>query len=101
MAAINSPNCSAVSGLVLLLAINIERGGIGFLGTPVTGERHGTAAYVSRDQIYSFLDIAPERQNNYNAQRIRELMANHGWKYDRRRINKKWVWAFWNPCRPE
>ena len=39
MAAINSPNCSAVSGLVLLLAINIERGGIGFLGTPVTGER--------------------------------------------------------------
>ena len=45
-------------------------------------QRHGTAAYVSRDQIYSFLDIAPERQNNYNAQRIRELMANHGWKYD-------------------
>ena len=64
-------------------------------------QRHGTAAYVSRDQIYSFLDIAPERQNNYNAQRIRELMANHGWKYDRRRINKKWVRAFWNPCRPE
>ena len=64
-------------------------------------QRHGTAAYVSRDQIYSFLDIAPERQNNYNAQRIRELMANHRWKYDRRRINKKWVRAFWNPCRPE
>ena len=44
MAAINSPNCSSLSGLVLLLAINIERGGIGFLGTPVTGERHGSAA---------------------------------------------------------
>jgi len=47
------------------------------------------------------LVTAPERQNNYKAQRIRELMANHGWKYDRRRINKKWVRAFWNPCRPE
>ena len=45
MDAINSPNCSAVSGLVLLLAINIERGGIGFLGTPVTGELHGSAAH--------------------------------------------------------
>ena len=43
----------------------------------------------------------PERQNNYNAQRIRELMENHGWKYDRRRINKKWVRAFWNPCHSE
>ena len=64
-------------------------------------QRQGTAAYVSRGQIYSFLDIAPDRQNNYNAQRIRKLMANHGWKYDRRRINKKWVRAFWNPCRPE
>ena len=64
-------------------------------------QRQGTAAYVSRHQIYSFLDIAPERQNNYNAQRIRELMTNHGWKYDRCRINKQWVRAFWNPCRPE
>ena len=33
-------------------------------------------------------------------ERIRELMTNHGWEYDRRRINKKWVRAFWNPCHP-
>ena len=36
-------------------------------------KRQGTAAYVQRQQIYDFLDIGPERQNNFNAQRIREL----------------------------
>ena len=57
MAAINSPNCSAVSGLVLLLAINIERGGIGFLGTPVTGERHGSAAHRYRELMAAILRL--------------------------------------------
>ncbi len=61
----------------------------------------GTAAYVKRDQIYDFLKILPERQNNYNAQRIRELMEHLGWVYDRRRIGKnQWVRGFWNPCHP-
>ena len=36
-------------------------------------KRQGTAAYVQRQQIYDFLEIGPERQNNFNAQRIREL----------------------------
>ena len=45
MAAINSPNCSALSGLVLLLATSIERGGIGLRGTPVSAWRLGSAAH--------------------------------------------------------
>ena len=65
-------------------------------------KRQGTAAYVQRQQIYDFLEIGPERQNNFNAQRIRELMTHHGWLYDQRRIgNGKWVRAFWNPSRPD
>jgi len=65
-------------------------------------KRQGTAAYVQRQQIYDFLEIGPERQNNFNAQRIRELMTHHGWLYDQRRIGTgKWVRAFWNPSRPD
>ena len=65
-------------------------------------KRQGTAAYVQRQQIYDFLEIGPERQNNFNAQRIRELMTHHGWPYDQRRIGTgKWVRAFWNPSRPD
>ena len=64
-------------------------------------KRQGTATYVQRQQIYDFLEIGAERQNNYNAQRIRELMTHHGWLYDQRRIGTgKWVRAFWNPSRP-
>jgi hypothetical protein len=36
-------------------------------------KRQGTAAYVQRQQIYDFLEIGPERQNNFNSQRICEL----------------------------
>ena len=65
-------------------------------------KHQGTAAYVQRQQIYDFLEIGPERQNNFNAQRIRELMTHHGWLYDQRRIgNGKWVRSFWNPSRPD
>ena len=34
------------------------------------------------------------------AQCIRELMSNYGWKYKQSRINKKWVLASRNSCRP-
>ncbi len=61
----------------------------------------GTAAYIQRAEIYAFLEITPERQNNCNAQRIKELMTHLGWAYDRRRIGNKWFRAFWNPCHPE
>ena len=65
-------------------------------------KRQGTAAYVQRQQIYDFLEIGPERKNNLNAQRIRELMTHHGWLYDQRRIGTgKWVRAFWNPSRTD
>ncbi|MDC0260767.1 bifunctional DNA primase/polymerase [Synechococcus sp. AH-551-N17] len=62
----------------------------------------GTTAYIRRAEVYDFLDIPKERQNNYNAQRIRELMTHLGWVTDRRRIDKDtWVRAFWNPRQPD
>ena len=45
MAAIKSPNCSVVSGLVVFSAWRRARGGTGLRGTPVTAERLGSAAH--------------------------------------------------------
>ena len=58
MAAIKSPNCSVVSGLVVFSAWRRARGGIGLRGTPVTKERLGSDA-----QRYSELMAAIRRLN--------------------------------------
>ena len=58
MAAINSPNCSGVSGLVLFSAWRSDRGGIGLLGTPFTA---GSDPAVEGSRLHeSGLDLFPQ-----------------------------------------
>ena len=69
MAAINSPICSSVSGLVLFSAwSNIERGGIGLRGTPVTAERLGSAAHRYRELMAAI--------RRFEGPRLHELGVN-------------------------
>ena len=57
MAAIKSPNCSVVSGLVVFSAWRRARGGIGLRGTPVTAERLGSAAQRNRELMAAILRL--------------------------------------------
>ena len=57
MAAINSPNCSVVSGLVVFSAWRRARDGIGLRETPVTAERLGSAAQRNRELMAAILRL--------------------------------------------
>ena len=49
---------------------------------------------VEYSEIYEYLDLDTSRRKNLDSVRIRGIMSNLGWKYDRRRIEGKQIRAF-------
>ena len=69
---------------------------------PIEGwlKRQGSRPYVQIDEIFNFLDVAPERRNNHNHGRVRDVTQRAGWIYRRRKIGGRDVRAYWNPVQP-
>ena len=69
---------------------------------PIEGwlKRQGARPYVQIDEIFNFLDVAPERRNNHNHGRVRDVTQRAGWIYRRRKIGGRDVRAYWNPVPP-
>jgi len=59
--------------------------------------RHSGSSFVPISTLYEKLEVPPERQNNVNARRIRELAAREQWEYRQRRVNGVAMRGFWRP----
>ena len=51
-------------------------------------------------ELYELLDLDISRRKNLDSIRIRGIMANLGWKYDKRRIEGEQIRAFFPINRP-